>query len=121
MTLSISSQVAPVGTKLVVQTEANSTSNNNVTGAAGSIFQIDLDNSANADNPAYLKIYDNASPTVGTTPPDLIFKAPVNTRLNMCVPDGIAFNDLSFAVVTTGGTAGTTDPTSAVVVKMVTT
>jgi hypothetical protein len=121
MTLSVSSQVAPVGTKLVVQTDANSTPNNAVTSAAGKIYQIDVDNEANSDNAAYLKIYDNASPTVGTTPPDFVLKVPVNQRRNMVIPDGLDFTDLSFAVVTAGGTAGTTDPTNPVVVKLVTT
>lgn len=121
MALKVSDQVPPVGTKLVTQDNANSTPNNAVTSAAGSIYQVDVDNSANADNPAYLKIYDNASPTVGTTPPDFIFKVPVNRRLPMVIPDGLDFNDLSFAVVTTPGTAGTTDPTNAVIVKLVTT
>lgn len=121
MALKVSDQVPPVGTKLIVQDDANSAPNNSVTSAAGSIFQIDVDNEANSDNPAFLKIYDNASPTVGTTPPDFIFKVPVNQRRSMVIPDGLDFNDLSFAVVTTGGTAGTTDPTNPVAVKMVTT
>lgn len=121
MTLSVSDQVPPVGTKLIVETQADSTPDNDVTGGAGSIFQIDVDNEANADNPAYLKIYDDAAPTVGTTPPDHIFMVPVNQRRNMVIPDGIDFANLSFACVTSGGTAGTTSPTSSVTVKLVTT
>jgi len=120
MALSVSDQVPPVGSKLIVQTDANATADNNVTGAAGAIFQIEVDNTANGDNPAFLKIYDNASPTIGTTAPDHIFKVPVNQTRNIVSPSGLDFTALSFACVTTGGTAGTTDPTSAVVVRMVT-
>ena len=121
MTLKVSDQVPPVGTKLVVDTDANAVPKTSVTGAAGSIFQVDVDNSGNGDNAAYLKIYDDPAPTVGTSAPAQIVKCPVNTRLAWVCPDGLAFNDLSFAVVIEPGTAGTTAPTSAVTVKMVTT
>lgn len=120
MTLRVSEQVPPVGTKLVVETSAGATPQNSVTGAAGSIFQIEVDNEDNGDNPAYLKIYDNSSPTVGTTAPDFIFKVPVNTKLSLVCPDGMAFTDLSFAVVTTPGNGGVTPPTNPVTVKLVT-
>lgn len=121
MTLSVSSQVAPVGTKLIVQTSATDTPDNDVTGAAGSVYQIDVDNEANADNPAFLKLYDSAAPTVGTTAPDFIFKVPVNQKRSLVIPDGWDFTNLSLACVISGGTAGTTAPTSPVVVKLVTT
>lgn len=121
MTLSVSDQAPPVGSKLVEQTEANQEPDNNVTGAAGSMYQLDVNNEANGDNPAFLKIYDDAAPTVGTTPPDLIFRVPANQRRNFVVPDGWDFLILSFACVISGGTAGDTPPTNPVVVKMVTT
>ena len=120
MTLSVSEQVPPVGSKLIVQTEATEVADNDVTGAAGSMFQLDVNNEDNADNPAYLKIYDDAAPVVGTDPPDFILRVPVNQRRNVVIPDGWDFTNLSFACVTTGGTAGTTAPTAAVTVKIVT-
>ena len=120
MTLKVSDQVPPVATKLVVDTDANATAEVAVTGAAGSIFQIEVDNTANVAA-SYLKIFDSAAPVVGTTDPDYIIKVPSNTKLSFVCPDGMSFNDLSFAVVTTGGTGGTTAPSSAVIVKMVTT
>jgi hypothetical protein len=120
MTLSVSTQAAPVGSKLIKETEATETPDNDVTGAAGSLYQLDVDNSGNSDNAAYLKIYDDAAPVVGTSAPDFIFKVPVNQRRNLVIPDGWDFNNLSFACVTAGGTAGTTPPTNPVEVKMVT-
>ena len=120
MTLSVSDQVAPVGSKLIVQTDTDENANNDVTGAAGTIYQVEIDNSANPTTAAYLKIYDNAAPTVGTTAPDLIFRVPVNQTRNFVVPSGFDFTNLSFACVTTGGTAGTTPLTNPVIVKMVT-
>jgi len=120
MTLSVSTQVSPIGTKLIKDTDANATAENDVTGAAGSIYMIDIDNTANAVDAAYLKIYDNASPTVGTTDPDFIIKVPVNERRQVVCPDGLDFTNLSFAVLNAGGTGGTTAPASAVIVQMVT-
>ena len=121
MALSVSDQVPPVGTKLIVQTSATEVSDDDVTGASGSLFQIDVDNEANADNPAYLKIYNDAAPVVGTTAPDFIFMVPVNQRRGLVIPDGWDFTNLSFACVISGGTGGVTPPTAAVIVKLVTT
>lgn len=120
MTLSISTQVSPVGTKLIKDTDADENAKTNVTGAAGTIYMIDINNEANPSDVAYLKIYDNAAPTVGTTDPDFIFKVPVNQRRAIVCPDGLDFAALSFAVVTSAGTPGTTGPTNAVEVEMVT-
>lgn len=121
MTLRVSSQVPPVGTKLIEETVATSTPNKSVTGESGKIYQVDIDNSGNSDNAAYLKIYDNGNPIVGTTAPDYIFKVGVNQRRSIVIVDGLDFSILSFAVVVSGGTAGTTSPTNPVIVKMVTT
>lgn len=121
MTLSVSDQVPPVGTKLIVDDDAGASARTSVTGAAGLLYQIDVDNSANVDNAAFLKIFDSANPTVGTTAPDYIFKVPVNQRRGLVIPEGVAFTNLSFAVVVSGGTAGTTAPTNPVIVRMVTT
>lgn len=120
MTLSVSTQVNPVGTKLIVDTTADSTAETDVTGTSGVIYTLDVDNTSNGSNPAYLKIYDNASPTVGTTAPDLIFKVAANLRRMLVIPEGMAFTNLSFACVVEAGTAGTTSPTSSVTVRMVT-
>lgn len=121
MTLSVSAQASPVGSKIIVQTVADATANNDVTGTVGSIYQIQIDNTANSDNSAYLKIFDNAAPVIGTTAPDFIFKCPANTKIDIAVIAGLAFNNLSFIAVTTGGTTGAVAPTNPVIVKMVTT
>ena len=121
MTLSVSTQVSPIGSKLIIQTSATSAADNDVTGASGILYMVDVDNGSNGSNPAYLKVYDNASPTVGTTAPDLIFKVAASLRRSFVIPEGIAFTNLSMACVIEAGTAGTTDPTSDVPVRLVTT
>lgn len=120
MTLSISTQVSPVGTKLIVDTAAGATANNSVTGTSGSIYMIDIDNELNT-SASYLKIYDSAAPTIGTSIPDHTFKIPSSQRRCIAILEGLDFTNLSYACVTTGGTAGTTGPTNPVVVRMVTT
>lgn len=120
MSLTVSTQVSPVGTKLIKDTEANAVAKVDVTGAAGAIFMIDIDNTGNPADVAYLKIYDDGAPTVGTTEPDFIFKVPVNQRRSVVCPEGLDFATLSYALVTSAGTPGVTPPTNPVLVNMVT-
>jgi hypothetical protein len=120
MTLSISTQVSPIGSKLIVDTSVTATSKNAVTGEAGTIYMIDIDNTLNT-SASYFKIYDVAAPTVGTSIPDHVFKIPSSQRRCIAVPEGLDFTNLSYACTTAGGTAGSTGPTSAVTVRMVTT
>ncbi len=119
MSLSVSTQVSPVGSKLIRETSAGATPNNDVTGAAGTLYTVEVDNTGNPADPAYLKIYDSAAPVVGTTAPSLIFHVPVNVRRSFVMPQGWAFSHLSFACVTAAGTAGATAPTNPVAVDMV--
>lgn len=119
MTLSVSTQVNPVGSKLIKETSAAATAENNVTGAAGTLYTVDIDNTLNVGTAAYLKIYDSAAPVIGTSSPDLIFCAKAGVRRSYVIPHGWAFSALSFACVTTGGTAGATSPAMAVPVAMV--
>lgn len=69
-------------------------------------------------NPAitYLKFYNNATPTVGTTDPDIVVACPASVKGSVSVPDGLTgifTTACSVVAVTTGGTGGTTAPTNA--------
>ena len=119
MALSVSTQVNPVAGKLIVQSTATGTADNNVTGAAATLYMVDVDNSLNGGEVAYLKLYNDAAPVVGTTAPDMVIMLPAATRRTVAFPEGLAFaTALSMACVTTGGTSGTTDLGSAVVVRI---
>ena len=108
----------PIGSAIVTDTDADETGENNVRGAGSTIYQVDIDNSGNGAA-SYLKIYNNASPVVGTTAPDIVIMAPASGRRVWTDTTGTALGTaLSFACVTTGGTAGTTGPTSAVTVRI---
>ena len=97
---------------------SNATSEDNVTAAAPTIYQLKTNNSGNAAA-VYTKIWDNAAPTVGTTAPNWILKVKASGTLKMTVARSDAAGGatmqtaLSFATVTTAGTAGTTNPTTA--------
>jgi hypothetical protein len=119
MSLSVSTQVSPVGTKLIKETAAGATPDTDVTGAAGTLYTGEVDNTGNAGTSAYLKIYNAAAPAVGTTAPDLIIQAKPSQRQTFALPLGWAFTNLSFACVTSPGTAGSTAPAVAVPVWLV--
>lgn len=90
--------------------------------ASGTLYQIQVDNTANGGAASYLKIWDNTSGsvTIGTTAPDWIFKVPGGAVVNHLHVGGVALaTGLCIACVTAGGTAGTTPPTSSVIVRVV--
>ena len=96
-------------------------SEDDVAAAAGTLYQIQIDNTGNAAV-TYVKLYDAgaAAVTVGTTAPDWIFRVAASVSRTIPFPEGAAFaTALSVAALTAGGTAGTTGPTSAVTVRIV--
>tara|TARA_R110000824_G_scaffold46839_2_gene134181 strand:+ start:972 stop:1349 length:378 start_codon:yes stop_codon:yes gene_type:complete len=108
----------PNGTLRFIETAANATRNAGILGSSYIIKYVKLDNSLNTTEAVYLKIWlDGTPPTVGTTTPDMIFKAPAGGVVEYLIPDGIQNNSnavINVAVVTTGGTGGTTNPTGTV-------
>lgn len=106
------------GDRYVVQTSATATPDNAVAGGAGLLLQVDIDNTANTDA-VYVKLWNHAGPTVGTTAPEWVFKCPASVRrIFSCTPGSNFATNLSLACVTTGGTGGTTSPTNAVAVRL---
>lgn len=83
------------------------------------IYQIEVDNTANAAA-SYLKIYNTGTVTVGTTVPDLVLMVPASVSRAVAIPLGLTFGTaVSVACTTAGGTAGATGPTSDVLVRIV--
>lgn len=119
MALSVTPQSSPLASKLVEETAAGPTPKNNVTGGPGSLYMVDVDNPNVAA--VYLKVFDNAAPTVGTTPADLVVRVAAGSRRTMALPLGFAFTALSFAVVTGAAEANVGAPVSNVAVRLATT
>mgnify|MGYP001564100034 CR=1 FL=1 len=93
-----------------------------VDATSGTIHAIVIDNTANAAEAEYLKLWDAASGsvTVGTTAPDWVFKIPAAVKRTIVFNEGVAYaTALTAACVTTAGTAGTTNPTASVVVEII--
>lgn len=108
------------GLTLVRDTDSDATSEDNVNSGVAVIYLIEVDNTLNANAAVYTKLYNSTGPTVGTTDPEIIVLAPKGKIQTFGVPEGISFGTgLSFATVTTAGTAGTTSPTGNVGVKIV--
>lgn len=85
------------------------------------LYMLEVDNTANAAA-SYLKIFNvaGASVVVGTTAPDWIIMIPASVSRNLAIPSGLTFGTaLSYFCVTAGGTAGSTSPSSSVIVRMV--
>ena len=117
MALSVSNQSAPVGAKLLVDTQAVAQSN--VTAAVGKIWTLDLDNSANGAA-TWIKLADALAAVPGTTVPDLQIKLKAGQRRQVVFPEGWDFDTgLSYWCVTAREVAATTAPAQPVVVRAV--
>ena len=120
MAVSIITLEAPTGARQFQDTNSQNVAVA-VKASSGTIYTIIIDNTANGVA-SFVKLWDLASGsvTVGGTAPDWIVKIPAGVKRTLAIPEGIAFaNALSVATVTAGGTAGTTNPTSAVAVQIV--
>lgn len=89
------------------------------------VYWVTIDNTANVGAASYVKLYNVASGsvTVGTTAPDELVYCPAGvivTRMFVTgATPGVTFGTaLSACCVTTGGTAGTTSPSSSVIVTV---
>ena len=104
--------------RIVADAVTNATSENNVNDGAATVYAVTIDNAANAAK-EFVKFYNVATPTVGTTDPDMILMITASVARTFVFKTGNNFaTALSFAAVTTGGTAGTTNPVSSVLVKI---
>ena len=107
-----------IGGNVVVDTTSDATAENDVRSGATTLYRVQIDNRNNS-SAVYTKIWDAAAPTVGTTDPDWVIRCEASQRKTFVIKRGVGATiatGLSFATVTTGGTAGTTSPTNAVIV-----
>ena len=87
--------------------------------SSGTIYTVEINNSNNSAN-SYIRFFDHASPTVGSTIPEMVLKCPASTTVTYQFVLGVAFGTaITIAGLTVGGTSGTTSPTNNVIVKVV--
>lgn len=113
------SSVQPLNASLytIVDSDASAEA---VSASGITVYCVEIDNTGNSVA-TYTKLYNSASPTVGTTAPTAVLKAPALTKTNYPLAAGYGFpfgTALAVASVTAGGTAGSTGPTNSVQVKL---
>tara|TARA_R110000744_G_scaffold1675_4_gene5944 strand:+ start:729 stop:1118 length:390 start_codon:yes stop_codon:yes gene_type:complete len=127
MAATSTSSVTELGGKYILDRDCNGSqgATNNVTGAAGIIYMVQINNEANS-TPSYLKIRDNASATPATTTangagtPHFSFKAPAYKKITYAIPGGAAFTaGLSMWCVTGTAVGSQADATSDVIVRLI--
>ena len=106
-----------IGTHIV---EASVSNNSIQTGdtSAGTIYSVYIDNTGN-DEAMYVKLFENASPSLGTTDPGFLFSVAAASTIQYDFPQGIAYSTaLTFACVKENADTGTTGPDAAMIVRM---
>jgi len=87
--------------------------------SSGTVYTVEINNSSNSAN-TYIKFFNHASPTVGSTVPEMVLKCPASATVTYQFTLGIAFDTaISIAGLTAGGTAGTAAPGSNAIVKVI--
>ncbi len=119
MARNITDVSSPLGSKIITDTDIDENEVSDVTGAASTIYLIELINPS--AGLVHFKIYDNGAPTVGTTAPSLIIPVPAGASPSIAFPSGLAMTTaISYCCVQEAGTAGTTAPLAACTLRMVT-
>lgn len=113
-----------LGGILIVDFSANTDVESNVTGnTSGSLFLVDVDNTANSSTSAYVKIKDAASAnssSVGTLTPHFMFVAPPGTKTSYAMPEGQTYSaGLSVWCTTSNAAQNIISPANPVIVRLV--
>ena len=121
MAVTVSTQVNPIGTKLVQDTDAAGTAVDDTTGNSGVLYMVEVDNTGNAFV-VYFKMADTDNATAGTTAAGLVLMVPASTKMSFAFPTGITFSTgFSHWCTKTAAESSTTDPDANVTVRYITT
>ena len=122
MAITSSKQNIPLTYHVTIQTDCDATMANNITGTNSTLYAIEIDNDANAGEINYIKLYDATSATIASDDPYLSLQVDADEKnITYHIPQGLTFtNGICFAGVSDGGgTAGNTNPTSSVIVRLI--
>ena len=120
MAVTVTNQSNPLAAKLVQDTAATNTAVENSTGASGTLFMVEINNTG-FGAVVYFKLANATSATAGTTAADLVLMCPASTKRSYVFPEGIAFgNGFSHWCVTTAAESSTTAPGTPPTVRYVT-
>ena len=93
MAVTVSTQTAPIGSKLVNDSAATNSASNNTTNAAGTLYMVEIDNTHASSTDVFLKLVDATSCTVGTTAPTMVLVCPAVSKRSYVFPEGIVFDN----------------------------
>jgi len=86
--------------------------------SSGQIYSVYIDNTSN-NEAMYLKIFEAAGPTLGTTDPSFLFSVAASSTIQYDFPQGIDYTTaLTFACVKENADDGETGPDSAMIVRI---
>ena len=120
MAVTVTNQSNPLASKLVQDTAATATAVDNTTGASGTLYMVEIDNS-NYGTIVYFKLANATSATAGTTAAAMVFLCPASAKRSYVFPEGIAFSSgFSHWCTTESAESNTSAPSSAVVARYVT-
>ena len=120
MPVTVTNQSNPLGVRLVQDTNAGGTAVDDTTGAPGTLYAVEVDNTNNGAI-SYFKMANSTDATAGTTAADLCLLCPASSKVNYVFVGGIAFSaGFSHWCVTSASETNTSAPGSAVTVRYVT-
>jgi hypothetical protein len=123
MAATVTTDYSSLGGIIVEDTAVSNTAIGNPTGmsSGGFIYYIEVDNTMNSAV-TYFKIFDHASPTIGTTEPEVVLKIAASQRQYMVVPNAYPLNTAaSYAAFATSdnSAASPAGPGNAVTIRLV--
>ena len=119
-----SADISGSATSTIFSDSNSNSSNSAASGSAQTLRKISVDNTAGATEDVHLKIYDNASPVIGTTEPDTILRCRKGERLEVTYTGTgyVLGTALSWVVTQEAGkpaeSNASTDPSAPVAVAM---
>tara|TARA_R100000808_G_scaffold24984_2_gene60203 strand:+ start:4697 stop:5062 length:366 start_codon:yes stop_codon:yes gene_type:complete len=120
MAVTVTNQSNPLANKLVQDTAAAATAVENTTGAAGTLYMVEIDNTGYS-TAVYFKLADATSATAGTTAASMVFLCPASVKRSYAFPEGIAFSTgFSHWCVTAAAQNSTAVPATPPTVRYVT-
>lgn len=120
MAVTVTNQSNPLASKIVQDTAATNSAVDNTTGASGTLYLVEIDNTSYG-TAVYFKIADASSATAGTTAATMVFFCPASVKRSFVFPEGVAFGTGFSHWCTTGAAeSNTSAPSTTPTVRYVT-
>jgi len=107
MAVTVTNQSNPLGSKIVKDSAATNSAVDNTTGASGTLYMVEVDNSSYG-TAVYFKLADTDNATAGTTAATMVFFCPASVKRSYVFPEGVAFGTGFSHWCTTGAAESST-------------